>query len=264
MKILTIYDGTIPSKTALQYGLGKIKDNGGELVVLQVFPDSMFVDYGAGPWAEDRARAESARYRKEAEVMIHEAGLAGSAVRFLSEDGDAVELALKTAEAERVDLVLAAPRYKAMSKRASCPIHVMPGTILVPVDNSETLLADKSSIVSEAKATGSKVLLVGIIPVHLYSPSERGELERVRKETSSSLKRIKKLLVEEGIEVLESERSGYPDEEILKAAEKDGISLIMLPAGGKTPSELTKAAAILLDEPERMHMPVLLMHAAGA
>jgi hypothetical protein len=36
----------------------------------------------------------------------------------------------------------------------------------------------------------------------------------------------------------------------------------MLPAGGKTPSELTKAAAILLDEPERLHMPVQLLQEA--
>jgi hypothetical protein len=36
----------------------------------------------------------------------------------------------------------------------------------------------------------------------------------------------------------------------------------MLPAGGKTPSELTKAAAILLDEPERACMPIQLMREA--
>jgi len=41
----------------------------------------------------------------------------------------------------------------------------MPGTILVPVDNSDALLEDKANIIEEAKATGSKVLLLGIIPV---------------------------------------------------------------------------------------------------
>ena len=50
--------------------------------------------------------------------------------------------------------------------------------------------------------------------------------------------------------------AGYPDEEILKAAEEFAVSLIMLPTGGKTPSELTKAAAILLEEPERIRRPV--------
>ncbi len=42
------------------------------------------------------------------------------------------------------------------------------------------------------------------------------------------------------------------------------LSLIMLPAGGKTPSELTKAASILLDEPERARMPIELMQTAEA
>jgi len=42
-------------------------------------------------------------------------------------------------------------------------------------------------------------------------------------------------------------------------------SLIMLPSGGKTPSELTKAAAILLDEPERAHaLPIQIMKTVAA
>jgi nucleotide-binding universal stress UspA family protein len=68
---------------------------------------------------------------------------------------------------------------------------------------------------------------------------------------------------EQGVDVSEIIRSGYPDEEILKTAEEYSVSLIMLPAGGKTPSELTKAAAILLDEPDRLHMPVQLLQEVG-
>jgi nucleotide-binding universal stress UspA family protein len=139
----------------------------------------------------------------------------------------------------------------------------MPGIILVPVDNSETLLADKENIIEEARATGSKVLLMGIVPVHLYSPAEREELEQVKKETAATVRKIKNALSGQGSEVSEVIRSGYPDEEILKAAEEYAASLIMLPAGGKTPSELTKAAAILLDEPERVHMPIELLPEAG-
>ncbi len=78
------------------------------------------------------------------------------------------------------------------------------------------------------------------------------------------LKLMKASLAGKGVEVSEVLRSGYPDEEILKAADEYAASLIMLPAGGKTPSELTKAASILLDEPERARMPIELMQTAEA
>jgi nucleotide-binding universal stress UspA family protein len=140
----------------------------------------------------------------------------------------------------------------------------MPGTILVPVDNSDALTADLDDIVKEAKTTGSKVLLLGMIPVHLYGTEEKNELEQVKTSTAASVRKIKKALGGQGIEASEIIRSGYPDEEILKVADEYAASLIMLPAGGKTPSELTKAAAILLDEPERVKKPVFLMHPAEA
>ena len=66
MKILTIYDGTIQSKIALSYGLREAKAKSGELVVLQVFQSSLFVDYDAGPRAEEIARAEAARHLRDA------------------------------------------------------------------------------------------------------------------------------------------------------------------------------------------------------
>ena len=57
MKLLIVYDGTINSKSALKYGLGKLRQEGGRAVVLHVFESNMFVGYGAGPNAEDHARA---------------------------------------------------------------------------------------------------------------------------------------------------------------------------------------------------------------
>ena len=149
-------------------------------------------------------------------------------------------------------------------KNAAVPVRLVPGTILVPVDNSDTLLADMDRIIDEAKSTGSKILLLGIVPVHLYSVEEKKELEQVKKGTVATIKKIKSVLSEQGLDVSEAIRSGYPDEEILKVAEECTASLIMLPAGGKTPSELTKAASILLDEPDRVHMPIQLLHPAGA
>jgi nucleotide-binding universal stress UspA family protein len=264
MRILTIYDGTIQSKTALQYGLRKAKEQGGEVIVLHAFQSSRFIDYDAGPKAEEIARAEAAQHLDDAKAMIREAGQ-GVAVSIVSEEGEAEGAAVRLAGTERVDLLLASPRYKAIAKTAACAVLIIPGTILVPVDSSDTLLANKGHIIEEAKATGSKVLLLGIVPVHLYSAGEKKELEEVRKGTASAVRRVKNALSEQGIDVSDVIRSGYPDEEILKAAVDYAASLIMLPSGGKTPSELTKAAAILLDEPERARtLPIQIMRTAAA
>ncbi len=264
MKILTIYDGTIQSKAALRYGLRKAKEQGGELTVLQVFQSSLFMDYDASPKAEEIARIEAARHLHDAEVIIRDADTTGMRVRIVSLDGDTLEEALQYAKTWRADLILSAPRYKAIAGRASCPVFILPGVILVPVDNSKSLLAETQNIIAEAKASGSTVLLLGIIPVHLYSTEEKKQLKQLHAATSAMTKNMKKVLVEQGIAVSEEMRYGYPDEEILKAAEEFSVSLIMLPAGGKTPSELTKAAAILLDEPERAHMPIQVIQGAGA
>jgi len=140
----------------------------------------------------------------------------------------------------------------------------MPGLILVPVDNSDTLLQDRENILAEARATGSKILLLGIVPLHLYNAAEKKELAQVSEGTAAMLKLMRTSLAGEGVEVSDVLRSGYPDEEILKAADEYAVSLIMLPSGGKTPSELTKAASILLDEPERARMPIELMQTAEA
>lgn len=264
MKILVIYDGTIHSKTALRYGLRKAKEKAGEVIVLQVFQSSLFVDYDAGPKAEEIARAEASRHLRDAETIIRESGRHGIPVRVLSAEGDTVEEAVRLANAEHTDLILSSPRYKSITRQAPCPVYLMPGAILVPVDSSDALMEDKDNIIAEAKATGSKVLLLGIIPVHLYSKGETAELEEVKKGTAATIKKIKNALIEQRIEVSETVRSGYPDEEILKAAKEYSVSLIMLPAGGKTPSELTKAASILLDEPKQAHLPIQIMLQAGA
>jgi nucleotide-binding universal stress UspA family protein len=265
MKILTLYDGTIQSKTALRYGIKKAKKEGGEVVVLHVFQSSLFIDYDAGPKAEEVARVEVKRHLQDAEKIIRETGQ-GVSVKIMSVEGDPVEEALRVSKAEQAGLILASPRYRAIVKKASCPVpvYIMPGSILVPIDSSDMSLANKENIINEAKATGSKVLLLGIVPVHVYSAGEKAELEQVRKWTTAAVKKIKMALTKEGVEVSEAIKSGYPDEEILKASDEYSVSLIMLPAGGKTPSELTKAAAIILDEPERICMPILLMGEAGA
>ena len=87
MKILTIFDGTLQSKTALRYGIGKVQEKGGELIVLQVFQSSLFADYDAGPKAEEMARAEAKQHYQDAVNIIGETGQAAP-VRIMTEEGD--------------------------------------------------------------------------------------------------------------------------------------------------------------------------------
>lgn len=263
MKILTIYDGTLQSKTALHYGISKAREKGGEVIVLNVFQSSLFLDYGAGPGAEELARTEWAQHARDAEKIIDEEGN-GVLIRLQAEDGEPEEELLRYAMSEHPDLILATPRYRGVTKAAPCPVYIMPGTILVPVDNSDAALAGLDKIIGEAKATGSRILLLGIVSIHLYSTGEKKELAEVRNSTLAVMKKIKKALAGKNIETSEIVRSGYPDEEILKAAGEHAVSLIILPGGGRTPSELTKAASILLDEPERIKQPVYMLQAAEA
>src|SRR5512143_2997402 len=86
MKILIAYDGSINSKTALEYGLAKLRESGGSAVVLHVFHSAMFVDYGAGPNAEALARGEAKRHVEEARRIGQEKG-EGLPVRIEEREG---------------------------------------------------------------------------------------------------------------------------------------------------------------------------------
>jgi nucleotide-binding universal stress UspA family protein len=263
MNIFVAYDGTLHAKKALKYGIQKVQGSGGgSLTVLQVFDRNLFVDYDAGLRAEEIARSESARQLDEAKKIAAETAV-GIPVSFITDEGNTSERIVYHAGALQPDLVLAPPRYRDIAASLSCPVTVVPGTILVPVDSIGSPSAAIDTIVQEAMATGSKVLALGVVPVHLYSKEEKKELERVKKETASSVKQLKKTLADKGIEVVESLRSGYPDEEILKAAGEHAVSLILLPSGSTTPSELSKAASILLDESERLKWPVFLLPPAA-
>lgn len=263
MKILIAYDGTVHAKTALRYGITKARERSGEVLVLHVFDRSVFVDYDAGPRAEAMARDEAARHLEDAKNLI--AGIAqGLTVSVVSEEGNAEEMILQYAEREQADLVLVPPRFKKIKRSAPRPVVVIPGAILVPVDSTISPLANVDRIQEEAAATKSTVVLLGIVPVHLYSREERKELETVKKETGARVNAIEKALTLHGIETKKVVRSGYPDEEILKAAEEFSVSMILIPAGGNVPSELSKAAAVILDEPGRAGSPVLFLSPAGA
>jgi len=263
MNILVVYDGTLHAKKAVRYGIKKLHETGGELTILQVFDPRLFIDYDAGPRAEVMARQEAEQGLSEARQIVSEQA-AGIAVRIISDEGDAALKVQEYVEAEHPGLVLAPPRYKDLVKSLTCPVTLVPGTILVPMDNTGSPAASIERIHDEALSTGSNVLLLGIVPVHLYSREEKKELDRVKKEITAAVTKLKKALIEKGIAVTEMVRSGYPDEEILKAAEEQTVSLILLPSGSAVPSELSKAAAIILEEAERLKWPVFLLPPAEA
>lgn len=262
MKILIAYDGTVQAKAALRYGLDKIRTKQGEVLVLHAFDRSSFIDYDAGPKAEDIARAEAARQFEDAKKLAQDMA-SDVPTRFVSLDGDAEQAILQYSEREQPDLIIVPRRYRKLQVSSRRPVMVVPGVILVPVDNTISPLVNIDKIQEEAAATLSKVVLLGIVPVHLYSRQEKKELDAVTKETGARLSSIEKALALHDVDAKKVMRSGYPDEEILKAADEFSVSMILIPAGGDVPSELGKAAAMILDEPERVKSPVLLLPEAG-
>jgi len=258
MKILVNYDGSLNSQTALKYGIRKVREAGGSLFAIHVFNVNMFIDYGAGPNAEEMARKESSGYVENARRIISESG-SEIDVRLFTTEGNPNEEIVKFARDEKIDLIIVPPRYKTIVKNAPCPVSVIPGNILLPLDNSDSYLKVFDRAKSEATAAASKVVLLGIVPVHLYSKGEKKELDRIKKETETALKKVKKLFANEGIETKEIMRSGYPDEEIIKIAEEYPVTMIIVPESGDTPSELGKAAQIIIDDSEKFRQPVLLV-----
>ena len=257
MKVLVIYDGTLQGKRSLHYGLGKVAEKGGELSVLHTFDPSAFIGYDAMPGVVDMARRESDGHLAAAKQLVAEQEVTFP-VTFISAEGNTLDMARHHAELEHPDLIVAPQRYKALAKQPPAPVILVPGVILVPIDPSG-ISADAEQAAAEAAALGATVQLSGIVPLHLYSRDEKEELDRVRRSTAAAVAKLKQDLVSRGLTVADDLRAGYPGEEILKSAEEHGASLILLPSGGATPSELSKAAAILQDEPERVRPRLVVL-----
>ena len=249
MKILVAYDGTLNSKAALKYGIRKAKEDSGELIVLHVFNSNIFIGYDSNPNAESLARKESAVFVEEARRILEEAG-AGLMSRIILEEGDPREEILGYAESEKVDMILSPPSFRSIAKKARCPVAFIPGYLLLPLDNATVPNSMLERIIEEAKTAGSKVILLGIVPVHMYNRWEKEELREVEKQTSAAMKRVKDFLSKQKVETKEIICRGYPDEEIMKVADEYPVSMVIMTVGGVEPSEVSKAAAILL---ERQH-----------
>jgi nucleotide-binding universal stress UspA family protein len=246
MKALIAYDGSLNSKKALEYGIRKVKETGGQLIVLHVFNSGLFIGYDASPNAERMARIESARFVEDARSMLDGTG-PGLRSEIVVMEGNPADEVVRYAVAEHVDIIFAPPSGKAIVKNSPCPVSIVPGCILVPLDNTDVSTHTLERIRQEAKETASKVILLGIVPVHIYTKWEKKELEKVKHDTSVVLKKVKKWLNENDTQTTEILRSGYPDEEITRVAGDHPVTMIVIPAEGNEPSELTKAAAILSD-----------------
>ncbi len=116
MKVLVAYDGTLQSKDALRYGIERVREKGGEVIVLHVFNGSMFVDYDAGPRAEELARQESARFVEDARRLISQWGNDVKTSIFLGE-GDSEDDILLFAKERFVDMLLCPPKHKALIEK---------------------------------------------------------------------------------------------------------------------------------------------------
>jgi len=255
-KILLAYDGTLNSKAALRYGLLKAREEGGQVTVLNVFDSARFVDYPHLK-AEEAARAEMARCLDDARVIIEQEG-AGVPARVVQEEGNPEEEIPRYAREFGMDLIIAPPALRGLLKTSPCPLAIVPGYILFPVDDKEVPASALEKVIKEARASGSRVILAGIIPEHIYGKLEKEELERIRKDTSAMIMKARAVLAGEGIEVMEVMRSGYPDEELMYVAEEFPVTLMIIPARREEASELTKAAAIIMDESERVKRLVVL------
>lgn len=262
MKILVTYDGTLQSKHALRYALDGVKDSGAEVTALHVFHANMLTGYDAVPEARAIARTESLQYVREAEGIIKSFGSDVTA-SVVMRDGEPAEETVRFASEGSFDLIIAVPKFRSMVLSAPCPVSVIPGVIVVPVDNSEVPDSFLGRIVTEAKRSGSSVIILGIIPVNLYSSSEKAELAAVEKETASVLRKLKGRLAAADIKAKEVMASGYPDEEILGAAAKEAVSMIMFNRTGDAPSELSKAADMLLQDRDLLHQEVVIVPAGA-
>jgi nucleotide-binding universal stress UspA family protein len=112
MKVLVAYDGTLQAKDALKYGVEKVKENGGEVVALNVFNNSMFADYDVFG-AEEAGRRESMRFAAEAKKILSETA-EGLRTRVIFAEGNPEEETISYARENNVDLLLCPPRYKAI------------------------------------------------------------------------------------------------------------------------------------------------------
>lgn len=137
----------------------------------------------------------------------------------------------------------------------------MASNILVAVDNKMPSRDAVKYAIGIAKATDSGLIVLGIVPVHVYNRWEK-ELEAVEKAIRKVIESVREMSEMSGVKVITMIRSGYPDEEIIKVSAESDVSMVIMPSGRGDNSELCKAAAILLNESAKpLKKPLVLVPA---
>jgi nucleotide-binding universal stress UspA family protein len=129
VKILLVYNGTVNAKAALRYAISRARAHQAVLVVLFVFHRDLFIDYDAGPGAEEVARKEWALQREEA-LRILDAEGQDIRKRLVVTDGNWDEEILATARQERVDIIFSPQRLPEIAKKSFCPVYFIPSAHL--------------------------------------------------------------------------------------------------------------------------------------
>jgi hypothetical protein len=124
MKVLVAYNETLDAQAALKYGIRKVREAGGDLIVLNVFPRNRFIDYDAGPKAEEIARRESLARVEDALQLIRTNGR-GVRARLIMVDGHAEDEVLSYAKSENVDLVVSPPAFDSLAGKAICLMDIV-------------------------------------------------------------------------------------------------------------------------------------------
>ncbi len=125
MKVLVAYDGSLNSKDALKYGMDKAGESGGELTALHVFNSAMFIDYGAGPRAEEKARKESEQIVEEMKRLAEKIDWKMK-VKAVMEEGYPEDEIVKYAGLHNCELIVCPARYGKIAKKAPCPVVLVP------------------------------------------------------------------------------------------------------------------------------------------
>lgn len=124
MKVLVAYDGSLDSKAALNYGIQRVREVPGELIALHVFPRHRFIDYDAGPRAEERARRDAFRHLDEAREFIRANGKGIKASAVFTEGNVRKEI-ISHASKEDVDLIIVTPSLSSLMDAACCLVDIV-------------------------------------------------------------------------------------------------------------------------------------------
>lgn len=124
MKVLVALDGSLDARAAVRYGTQRVREYGGEMIALCVFPRHLFTDYGAGPAAEQNARRESLDRVEDVLQMIRDSG-GNIHARLIMVDGRPEDKLLEFAEHEDVDLIVSPPRFSSLIEKVRCLMDIV-------------------------------------------------------------------------------------------------------------------------------------------